>query len=162
MRGGIVLVAIDPSSGALLGTAATRIRHNAKGQKYGYNEYLAIHPSAKRHGIGSMLLRKRLELLKEAGVSYVLSHTADRARSSVAYHKKNGFYPVALFSFEDTNYYSILFRLQISDNSIIEKAYKSRFLCWLRYSYSYVLTKSTKKRDGSPTIFGGLFKKIIK
>ena len=158
MNNGMVLVAIDKQTGALLGTAATRIRRNSKNQLFGHNEYLAVHPDAKRRGIASSLFRERLKMQIIMGAEYVISYTAEKADSSMSYHLKNGFRKIGLESFEGNNYYSILFRYQISKKGWINYAYSSRFLCAIRFSISSFVTRSTIKADGTPTRIGKLIK----
>lgn len=159
-RNGIVLVALDSDSGSLVGTATTHLYIDKKGCKYGENENLAIHPDAKRNGIGSALLKKRLEILKEAGAEYVISDTAVNADSAVRYHLKNGFKIVGLRSFTSTNYYSYVFRLQLIRNTLQQKLYTYDGYCKCLYLYSAVCVKALFKSDGSRTCFGLVIQKL--
>ena len=154
IQNGIVLVAFDSDTNVLLGTTTFHIKQNAKNEIYGLNEFLAIHPQAKRKGVGSLLFQKELEILKNSHADYILSHTANKAHSSIAYHKKNGFRPIALRSFHGTDYYSYLFRYQITDRTVIHKAYHSKLFCFVRFMASSIQTRLIKKRDGSLTFLG--------
>lgn len=144
MNDGITLVAYDTCSNALLGTASTHLCVDSKNNRYGYNEYLAVIPSAKRLGIGSRLLEERISILKRLGAQYVMSDTACRAKSSVKWHLKNGFHIIALRSFRSTNYYSYIFRKQLIGKSEWDNClYRNG-----RFVFSYVKTKLKWTRDG--------------
>lgn len=107
---GIVLVAWDSDSSSLLGSSTVSIRKDKKGVLYGYHEYLAISPKAKRLGVGTKLLESHTHNLINTCAQYVLSDTAVGADSSVKWHVKNGFRIIGLRSFPSTNYYSFKFR----------------------------------------------------
>ena len=155
---GIVLVAWDTESTSLLGTATVSIRKDKKGIVYGYNEYLAIHPSAKRLGLGTRLLEERIIVIIRAGGQYVISDTAVGADSSVKWHLKNGFKIVGLKSYLSTNYYSYLFRKQLTPSRIWDNS----LYVWLVYSKSALFTRVWQKADGTPTIVHKVIKGIAK
>lgn len=157
-KDGIVFLAIDNKTGELLGEATTRLRRNAKRQLFGENVYVAIHPKAKRRGIASALFKEQLAYLQLAKAEYIISYTAEKAASSVAYHLKNGFHIIGLRSFRDNDYYSFLFRYQIKKKTLLQRAYSSRFLCRIRFIVSSIITRTMLHKDGSLTRLGRLLR----
>lgn len=151
---GIVFVAIDTDSNTLMGTATVHLKKDEKGVIFGYNELNAINSRAKRCGIGSMLLRAREQLIKEAGGEYILSDTAVGAKSSVKYHLKNGFKIVGLRSFASTDYYSFLFRKQL----VPSKKWDNNIYCYFVFLKSYIREHICFKKDGSYTFLYSLYK----
>lgn len=156
-KDGVVLVAWDPASDALLGTMTVEVKKDKQGLVYGYLEYLAISPSAKRLGIGSRLVQKCYDIIDEAKGSYVLSDTAVGAKSSVRWHLKNGLKIIGLESYRTTNYYSYLFRRQIATPS----KWNNDLYVRCHYYLSYLKCKLLKKEDGSKTAVGNLLAKVL-
>lgn len=144
MSDGIVIVAFDNESDQLLGTASTHIYKDKDNCVYGLNEYLAVHPSVKHRGIGSLLLNKRLSILQEQGAEYVISDTAVGAKSSVKWHLKNGFVIYGYRSFNSTNYYSYLFRKQLVGKS----KWDNRFYRGFHFIISFLKTRIKYTRMG--------------
>ena len=155
-KNGIVFVAWNAENHELQGTATVTLCKNKKGVVYGYNEYLAISPSAKRHGIGTKLLDARIDCILKAGGKYVMSDTALGAESSINWHLKNGFKKVSLRSFGSTNYYSIIFRKQLAPSLLWNSIIYTSFRFWV----TSIMIKSIYKKDGSMTCFGKLTKFI--
>lgn len=158
-KNGFVLVALDPDDGSLLGTTSVRLFRNAKGQKYGHNEYLAIHPAMKRRGIGTALFREEVAFMREFGAEYILSDTSEKAASSIAYHLKNGFHKIALHSYKGTDYYSVIFRYQITRETLLQKAYARSLPCKILFVASCFKTRLSYKPDGTLTRFGRLIER---
>lgn len=153
---GVVFVALEAMTNELLGTGTVHLRKNKSGVLYGYNEYAAISPKAKRCGIGSKLLKARENFVKSASGEYILSDTAVGAKSSIKYHKKNGFKIIGLTSFSSTNYYSYWFRKQL----VPSKKWNSDLYCKYIFLKSYIVTKLCLKKNGSVTLFYSIYKKI--
>lgn len=149
---GTVLVAWGKDANGLLGTVTITIHTDSKGVIYGYHENLAISPCAKRLGIGTKLLEECIIITTNAGGQYILSDTAVGATSSVRWHKKNGFKIIALRSFSSTNYYSFIFRRQLSPSQI----WSSELYTSLRFRISSIIIKLLYKVDGSFTPLGRL------
>ncbi len=155
MSDGITLVAYDDDSMTLLGTASTHLYLDSGNKEYGYYEYMAVIPSAKRMGIGSRLLEESIINLKRQGAEYVISDTACGARSSVKWHLKNGFHIIALRSYSSTNYYSYIFRKQLVGKSRWDNClYRNG-----RFVISYVKTKLKWSKDGSERFWFRFFHK---
>lgn len=155
-RGGLVFVAIDLKTGELAGTNTLNIFFDRKG-KYGYMEYVAIANNYKHRGVGSLLLQRlRQEAVTKVGCRFILSDTSTRADSAVNYHLKNGFEIIGLESYRSTNYWSYVFRMQLSPSFLWENVLfqKIHFLC------SYVFIKVTRNMDGTDTWFGVQYKTI--
>ena len=155
---GVVFVSFDADTETLLGTMTVHIRRDKKGVVYGYAEFLAISPEAKRLGIGTGLLQELVSFIISAGGQYVLSDTAVGANSSVQWHLKNGFKIIGLQSFPNTNYYSYIFRKQFSSSGLWNTDWYPALVYWV----SYVKIKSIKKEDGSFTLLGSFFKRLMK
>lgn len=158
VKDGTVLVAFDQCTGELLGTATVHIRKNNRGNIYGYNEYLAILPKAKRTGLGTQLLNSRIQLVLNAGGRYIESDTAVGAKSSLKWHLKNGFQIVGVESFKSTNYYSYLFRKQLCHPSV----WDCRLIAKISYAISYVKTHLLKKQNGEYTLLGTAVARLLK
>ena len=155
-KDGTVFIAIDNKTGELLGEATIRLRQNAKHQLFGENVYLAVHPKAKRRGIASALFKEQLTYSILAKAEHIISYTAEKAKSSVAYHLKNGFHIIGLRSFRDNDYYSFVFRYQIKKDTLLQRAYSSRILCRIRFIVSSIITRTMLHKDGSLTKLGNL------
>lgn len=155
---GVVFVSFDTDTETLLGTMTVHIRRDKKGVAYGYAEFLAISPEAKRLGIGTGLLQELVSFTMNAGGQYVLSDTAIGANSSVQWHLKNGFKIIGIQSFPNTNYYSYVFRKQLSSSGLWNTDWYPALVYWA----SYVKIKSIKKEDGSFRLLGGFFKRLMK
>ena len=156
-KDGITLVAYDEETNILYGTAMTHIYKDSKGCNYAYNEYLAIAPIAKRKGIGSRLLKAREDIAIENNCDYVMSDTSVNADSSVAYHLKNGFRIIGFKSYGSTNYYSYLFRKQLTPSRI----WSNGLFCKMVYLKSYIQTRIIRKKNGDFTFIGSLINSII-
>ena len=103
--GRTVLVYLEGNK--LLGTLTFSISNGGKG---GYISYVAVRQDTKRSGIATMLREEAERRMKAAGVEFIESDTAVRARWSVKWHRRNGFKIVGLASFSTNNYNSFLFR----------------------------------------------------
>ena len=116
----IVLVAIDRDSNALAGTVSLQL--NKKDDiLWGYHGGLAVKPRYKRHGIATRLFGRLVEIAKENRCEYIQSDTSVGAKSSVKWHKKNGFKIVDLCSFKSTNYYSYIFKKDLTPHPDTKK-----------------------------------------
>ena len=155
---GTVLVAVDSDSGKFCGTEMFHIYVNEKNARYGYIENLAISPEMKRMGVGSLLFKEILRLMKESCCEYVLSDTAVDAQSAVKYHKKNGFKIVGLYSYKTTNYYSYLFRLQLKPSLVWNNNVLVKFIFFI----SYIKTKIKFTRNGEKRIMYNMFCRVRK
>lgn len=156
-RNGVVLVAVNPETNALLGTSASHLEEDSRHRKYGEYEYLAIHPQSQSSGIASRLFQEHLRLMQAAGAEYILSDTAVKAGSAVRHHRRCGFKIIGLRSFRSTNYYSYLFRRQLVTDTFRQKLYTSSLYCWLRFIPSCLRTRAFLKPDGTKTKLGKIF-----
>ena len=168
MKPGVVLVAVgagDDEKEKLWGTIAYRILGDKKGTRFGYLEYLAIHPDAKRRGLGQRLFMDSLRRLAEEGVDYVVSTTAAGALSSIRCHLKTGFRKIGLLSYPKTNYYSILFRQYLYRNGMTRRerarssVMNSKPVCSLQFLGSSLWTRLTRTKDGKGTALVRMAKK---
>lgn len=145
-----VFVAVDRDKGCLAGTAAVHIDEK---EKSAYYEYMAVAPGYKGYGIASLIFNKSvLPLVESSACDYVMSDTAAKAESSVRWHRKQGFKVVGYGSYPSTNYYSYIFRKQLSHPSKWDSACYSK----LALSYWTVRTRLIWKADGTRTLFGRL------
>jgi len=151
----VVLVATDKDTGALVGTASVEIVNDEKGT-WGYFSNMAISPKFKRCGIGSKLVQRRIEIAKANGCSYVISDTAMGAKSSVNWHRKNGFVPFTLHSFQSTNYYSVIFRKQLQKHWL----WSNKFFCHIHFLLSSVMCRLYRHKDASLTTLGKVINKL--
>lgn len=111
-KNSIVLIAYTDHD--LCGTACITILKDKKNNSFAYHEHIFVSPECKRKGIGTKLLKEHIEISKDYGCSYILSDTAINAKSSVKWHLKNGFKLIGLHSFSSTDYYSKVFKYQIT------------------------------------------------
>ena len=155
--GGVTLVAYDDENNFLYGTAMLHIYKDKRGNKYAYNENLAVVPYAKRKGIGTLLLKVIEEIAITNNCDYIGSDTSIGAKSSVKWHLKNGFKIVGYKSYNTTNNYSYLFRKQL----VTSKIYDNDFLCKLIFLKSYLMIRLLKKEDGNYTRVGALISSLI-
>lgn len=156
-KGGIIFVAIDEESGCLAGTAVLNLRFDGK-RKYGYLEFAAVNNSYKHCGIGSLLLLLRKEAAINAGCNYILSDTSTQAESAVKYHLKNGFKIVGYESYRSTNYWSYVFRMQLTPSVL----WNNNFYLKLHYLCSYIFIRLTRTINGGDTFLGKIYKKLKK
>lgn len=94
------------------------------GLRYASHENLAVASKAKGKGVATKMFVELRKAAIEASLDFVLSDTAEGAKSSIAYHLKNGFMIYGKRHFPNRNYDSVTFILPIS--------WKGRLLsCWL-------------------------------
>lgn len=123
-----------------------------------FGKYLAVSPEAKRLGIGKLLFEKEVELAKAHGCEYLLEDTGEKAYWSVNWHLKNGYKKIGLKSFSTNNYYSIIFRKQLTPSLI----WNNKVYCNLLYWFSCFVTKMIKKPTGDYTKLGLFICKLIR
>lgn len=153
----IVCVAIDDEKG-LCGTAVLTVMVDHNNVKYGYYEYNGVRSDMKGKGIGTLLYRYReIEALKY-GCDYLMSDTSTQAESAVKYHIKNGFKIIGLESYRSTNYWSYVFRKQLSPS----KKWNNVWFCKWHYLRSWIFIKVTRDINGNDTIIGRIYKIIKK
>jgi len=87
--------------------------------KCGFHEYLAVKSENKKSGIGTMLQKVVVNVAKALDLDILLSSTAIPAISSVNWHKKNGFIPYKITSYEGRNYSSYNFIKPVSKGMIM-------------------------------------------
>lgn len=147
----IVLVAFSEEK--LLGTRTLKWDSS---RKIAEGMWLAVSPKVQGKGVGSKLMNFGSNLIKLLGGKYIWEDTAIEAKSSVKMHEKNGYYIIGLVSYTSTDYYSYVFRKQLTTPSV----YSHKFLCHLRFVFSYLLTKSIKNRYGELNTIGQLLNTI--
>lgn len=140
----------------LVGTGVLSIIKHKK-KRYGLLQYGAIKPNYQHKGIGSLLLNKRKEQALKCNCHYLLSDTSVNADSAVNYHLKNGFKIIGIESYRSTNYWSYVFRMQLTPS----KLWNSSIFLRLHYICSYIFIRTTRRIDGSDTMIGIIYKKII-
>ena len=103
--------------GLLIGMLSARYSQRElkrKTEKYCHLGYVAVTQNEKRGGIGGRLLE---HLEKDAigkGCSYIISNTAEPAKSAVAWHLKHGFRKIKYTHWKSREYNSIVFRKELS------------------------------------------------
>lgn len=155
-KNSLIFVAIDEDNGKFVGTTTLTV-HIGKKQIYGYMEYVAISSDYKHKGVGSLLLQ-RLKNTIELGCSYILSDTSVKAESAVRYHLKNGFKIIGLESYRSTNYWSYVFRMQLSPSFI----WNNPVFLKMHFGLSYAFMKMTRDVNGNDTLLGKIYKKVKK
>lgn len=125
-----VLVAVDSDEkDVLVGMGAIDINDDENG-KWAYMSDLAVYPQYKRCGVMACIFREIEGIAKSNGCTYIESDTAVGAKSSVKWHKKHGFKIVDLHSFKSTNYYSYIFRKDLTATAQRSNPLKERILIW--------------------------------
>lgn len=101
----------------------------------------------KGKGIGKILFDHVLTYAEKNNLSYILSDTSELSKNSNRWHEKCGFKKYGYTSFRSTNYFSIIYRLDLP-----YKSNNKEYTC--RYIYYYIITKLSLRRDGTLTCFG--------
>ena len=114
LEGQTVLVSYENDS-PILGVLAFYCWKPREGMIGAYLDQIAVNPDTARKGIATDLWNKALALMKEAGVDFVESDTAIRAKWSKKWHRKNGFHITGVVSFNSNNYLSYMFRQRLSE-----------------------------------------------
>ena len=133
----IVLVAIDENNNTLLGTTSFSILKDRQGKQYAYNKYSAVISTTKQKGIGSSLLQCEKRIAINEGCCYIISDTCEHAKWSVKWHEKNGFRIIGETSFNNNDYYSYVFRLQLKESYI----WSNPIYCKIRFIISWLKTR---------------------
>ncbi len=154
---GIVFVAVDDHTQALLGTGTILFHTDERNIPYAGFILAAVRPDVQGQGIGNLLRRRREECAKEHGCHYVISTTASNAKSSIQYHLKNGSRKYGFTSYKNSDYYSISFR-----KDFVGSFQGSSLYCFVRYHLTKIKTKLLFREDGSFTKFGSFCFDIIK
>ncbi|MBQ9219039.1 MAG: GNAT family N-acetyltransferase [Muribaculaceae bacterium] len=147
----IVFVALLQNE--LIGTVSMKIMQ-FKSYQYAYHYNLAVAPDYKGKGIADMLFNKFIENAINNECSFIKSDTAERAYSSVSWHKKNGFCPITIRSYGSTNYYSILFRKQLKYHWF----WSNQWLCKVYFALSSFAYKRIKNEKGDYIGIGRVIK----
>ena len=121
-KGGTTFIAYDSDNNELYGMLALTLRRDEEGVLYGNHEYLAVSPASQHTGVATKLFQLCEKECIEKNADYILSDTAIGAKSSVRYHLKQGFQIVGCESFSNTNYYSYIFKKQLSSASDLNEA----------------------------------------
>ena len=140
----IIIVAILDETEELVGTASVQIQQDNRGRIYGYNEFVAVKPDKKRLGIGKKTEEAIISIAQTHNCNYIISDTAVGAKSSIKWHKKNGYKIVGLKSWDTTNYYSFVFRRQLVPINVAERItiFKNAFC-------SFAKTLLARKKNGN-------------
>lgn len=152
---GIIFVAVNEDTNELVGTCVLNLINGKRG-KHGYMEYVAISSSYKHCGIGSMLVERLRNSGIQEGCSFILSDTSTKAASAVKFHLKNDFRIIGLESYRSTNYWSYVFRMQLTPSFI----WNNPVFLKLHYWHSYIFIKTTRDINGNDTTMGKIYKKI--
>ena len=151
----IIVVAYDSQSLDLIGTMTYSI---SKNNSSCYVSHLAVDPRSSGRGIATQLYGFVLERIKKLGIAFVLSDTSVHAERSIKWHLKVGFKIIGLTSFQTNNYYSYIFRHQIS-HSII---WNCPLFIWSYYQISRLKTVVLLKADGTRTSIGRIVYRLFK
>lgn len=111
----------------------------------GYLQFVATEPSLKHSGVASALFKALIQKCKDLNLDNLGSSTADGATSSVRWHLKMGFKKYSYYSSPKTNYYSYIFRYQLSEQNRISSEIKRLFNLFSRK----IFTKITKTPMGT-------------
>lgn len=150
-----VLVAMDVEKNELCGCSILKVEKNKLGVLHGREKHTAVSPNYKGQGVGSKLIDTLKCKAIELGCDYLTCTTAVSAKSAVAVHVKNGYQIVGLKSFRQTNYYSYIFRMQLTPS-----VWKDAKYCKHQFQKSAVKTYLAYRKDGNKTCVGRLFSKI--
>lgn len=127
----VVFVAIEDTTSELLGSGTIYIK--TKGNiRYAHFTNAVVIPTMRRCGIGSKLKEARKQFAIENGCDYISCTTGVNAKSSVLWHKKNG-YRIVGKSFW-LGYYSYKFRFQITPSLL----WNNSFFCRMIYIKSCI------------------------
>ena len=113
------------------------------GIKYSTHECLAVDPGMKNKGVASKMFSRFIELAKELKTDFIISTTAEKANSSIRYHKKNGFKTFLFVSFPSTAYYSYCFIYPIRKFKFLKYSVFNK----PAFAASYIFTKLFKKEN---------------
>lgn len=154
-KNGKIFVAIDDISGNLAGTTTLNLVDDLSG-RHGYMEFVAISSNYKHCGIGSMLVDRMRKFGFQEGCDFILSDTSTQAISALKFHLKNGFKIIGLESYRSTNYWSYVFRMQLTPSFL----WNSSTFLKMHYWFSYIFIKTTRDINGNDTTMGIIYKKI--
>lgn len=155
LGGMITLVAMDEVNHNLLGTGSLEILKNKNGGLFAFIKHVGVASSAKHQGIGSKLMQELIRIAKDSHCDYIRSGTSTKAKSSARWHAKNSFKKVGLVAAYGRNYYSYVYRLQLTPNS----KYNSSWYCYMQYMKWNIWVRLTRKQGGELTQFGKLIQK---
>ena len=156
-----IFVAINQGDHRLLGlTSAIILTENT--HKFALEHHSAVDPTHKGMGIGSALLTRLIEYAKDSCCDYVLATSAEKAKGSIAFHLKNGFYVIRSASYSNTAYYSVVMRKQLRIKTRADRKWTSPFYCRLRFLNSFFRTHIMKRANGSYSTFGKTIRILLK
>lgn len=155
VKDSMILIATDEDSDVLCGCSVLMIRCDKDGNRFGWEKHTSVHPEYKGKGVGSLLINSLKAKAIELDCEYLGCSTAVDAESAIRVHLKNGYYIVGLKSFRSTNYYSYMFRMQLTPSCWSDPLY-----CKKQYKKSRRKIRVAYKADGSKTILGRLLANI--
>ena len=151
----VILVAVDDNLGVLCGCTMLSFRMDKHGKRYGWERHTSVHPDYKGMGVGTMLISELKNKAIEFGCEYLGCSTAVEAESAVKVHLKNGYQIIGLKSYKSTNYYSFIFRMQLSPSRWSDPAF-----CKKQFKKSQRKVRLAYKADGSYTFLGKVLAKF--
>lgn len=98
----------------LVGVVMLNCVNTKVGFRYASHENLAVATKAKGKGVAGRMLKKLRMVAVENKLDFVLSDTAEGAKSSIRYHLKNGFLIYGKRHYPGRNYNSVTFILPIT------------------------------------------------
>lgn len=137
---GFYIVAYDNDT--VVGMVAL-IQKERYGIRYSTHECLAVLPSMSNKGIATLMFQTFLEVAHQVDTDFIISTTAEKAYSSIRYHKKNGFKTFLFVSFPSTPYYSYCFIYPIRKFKLLKYSVFNKPV----FVASYVFTKLFKKEN---------------
>ena len=151
----VILIAIDEVSCFLCGCILLKTFRDKDNILYGKENHTSVHPDYKGQGIGSLLIVALKAKAIEQGCEYLSCSTAVDAESAIRVHLKNGYQIIGLKSYKATNYYSYLFRMQLTPSHWCDPAF-----CRKQYKKSRRKVRVAYKADGSKSFWGKFLEKV--
>lgn len=155
MCGSTIFVATDREKKKLIGYTAYILKKDEYGDLYAVIRHTSVLEEYKGLGIGSSMIDYCYKEFVNQGVSYTLCSTSVKASRVINFHLKNGSKIVGLASYPNTQYYSYVFRKQLT----YSPQWSSPIFCKYVFIKSAIRTLILRNRDGSKTWIARLLRK---
>ncbi len=156
MKDHIIWVVVDSLSNNLVGVCSMIILSDGR-FLYALDHHDAVSTQYKGKGIGSLMKEVKANYSR-GKCEYMLATTAERAKSVINWHKKNGYFIIRYASYPDTNYYSVVMRKQLGD---YQKRYYIGLYCKIISIFSFAMIKFLKRSDGSYNRLGSIIRSFL-
>lgn len=154
----VVLVALDPKTGELLGSRTLMPR---KSKRYIFECFLSVSPKYKNRGIATHIIQHEEEMVKKAGYDYLSCVTSVKAYWSIKWHLKNGYLIIGYFRPAGSNHYDYLFRKQLKP-SLIWSGPLAPITAKICFIKSYAITRFCKTSSGELNLLGKIAQKMVR